>query len=164
MYLSIKNMKMLKNSGQSLFEVVLAVDLVAVILVGLISAVTVGLANAQFSRNKAQATKYAQEAVEWLRSQRDGSWPTFYAKAGSLPLGLKYCLDADLSSLAAFPTSGSCASQGAGPINDQFKLFYREVSLLPTAVGHVGINITVTWAQGARTTDVVIPTYLTQWK
>ncbi len=44
------------------------------ILVTLVSGVTVSLRNIQFANSKAQATKYAQEALEAVRSIRDRDW------------------------------------------------------------------------------------------
>ncbi len=64
----------LPMAGQTLIEVVIAMGISVLILVTLVSGVTVSLRNIQFANNKAQATKYAQEAFEAVRSIRDRDW------------------------------------------------------------------------------------------
>lgn len=62
------------TAGQTLIEVVIAMGISVLILVTLVSGVTVSLRNIQFANNKAQATKYAQEAFEAVRTIRDRDW------------------------------------------------------------------------------------------
>ncbi len=145
-------------SGQSLLEVVVTIGVIVLVLVGLLSAISFGLSNAQFSRNKAQAIKYAQEAVEWLRVERETSWSTFYNSRAGSGTGLTYCL----SNTATWPIPGVCSPSGV--IDDQYRLFHREATLTQSGVGRVLVNIRVYWQQGARATDVTINTYLTQWQ
>lgn len=59
------------NAGQSLFEVVLALGVITAIIVGVVSLTANSIRNSVYSRNKTLATRYASEATEWLRSQRD---------------------------------------------------------------------------------------------
>lgn len=66
-----------RQSGQSLFEVVVALAISALVVVALVSLVSGSIRNATFSKNKSLASNYAQEAVEWLRGQRDSDVATF---------------------------------------------------------------------------------------
>ncbi len=59
-------------NGQSLFEVVVALAISALIITAIVSLVSNSIRNSTFSRNKTLAARYAQEATEWLRGQRDG--------------------------------------------------------------------------------------------
>lgn len=149
------------ESGQTLVEVVVAAVIITLILVALVSAITFSLSNVQYARNKALATKYAQEAVEWLRSQRDAGWYTFNGMAPDT--ATTYCVSgfpANVSSL----TSGACTSCPSGCINDDYGIFQREV-ILTGNVADDGVNITVKvfWQQGQRTEQVIVNTYLTKW-
>lgn len=58
-------------SGQSLFEVVLALAVVTLIMVGIVILAANSIRNSTFSKNKTLASKYAQEAIEWVRKERD---------------------------------------------------------------------------------------------
>ena len=71
--LKTKNLQL----GQSLFEVVLALGVITAITVGIVSLTVNAMRNAAFSKNKTLAGRYAQEATEWLRSQRDTNFDTF---------------------------------------------------------------------------------------
>ena len=68
---------MKSQNGQSLFEVVMAFGVIAVITVGVVSLSVNAIRNAAFSKNKTLAGRYAQEATEWLRSQRDNDFNIF---------------------------------------------------------------------------------------
>jgi type II secretory pathway pseudopilin PulG len=63
--------------GQSLFELVVAIGISALIIVVLVSLVGNALQNAAFARNETLAGNYAQQATEWLRGQRDSDTNTF---------------------------------------------------------------------------------------
>lgn len=65
------------SGGQSLFEVVVALAISALVVVSLVSLVTNSIRNANFSKNKSLASNYAQETTEWLRSQRDSDVSIF---------------------------------------------------------------------------------------
>lgn len=76
-------------SGQALFEIIIALGVIAIILVGVVPLATTSVRNSSFSNNNAQATKYVQEAVEWLRRERDRNWNDFVQKG---QVSGSYCL------------------------------------------------------------------------
>ncbi|MFV1917388.1 MAG: hypothetical protein ACC618_02840, partial [Patescibacteria group bacterium] len=106
------------RKGQSLFEVIFTLAIAALIMVGIVSLAASSIRNSAFSRNNTQATRYVQEASEWLREQRDTDWSVFSGYASSAP-GEKWCL----TSLAWPGSSGNC---GTTTIDGTFT---REVTL-----------------------------------
>lgn len=60
-----------RQAGQTLVELVVVVAVSVIIIGALVFATISSLRNASFSRNQAQATKLAQEAIERVRSSRD---------------------------------------------------------------------------------------------
>lgn len=56
-----------KQTGQTLLEVVVVLAVLGLVLGGLVTVVLNGLRNSQFSKNQAQATKLAQEALDSVR-------------------------------------------------------------------------------------------------
>src|SRR3989304_3745944 len=80
-------MKKIFILGQSLYEVVFAIGIAAIIITGVLVVSTTSVRNSTFSKNNSQATKYAQEAMEWLRAERDVDWAIFYGHAGSCNIG-----------------------------------------------------------------------------
>lgn len=71
----------MKEKGQSIFELVIALAVTVLIITGIVQVVTISIRNANFSKTQAEATRYAQQAAEWLRAERDNGWETFYSKA-----------------------------------------------------------------------------------
>lgn len=142
---------MSKESGQSLIEVMVAVSISMVVLVGLLSITSLGLTNSELSRNKTRGNEYAQEAVEWLRGQRDANWNTFYTRAPGT-----YCLN----TLAW--QSGACSAGTV--INDQYDLFTRQITLTPNGIDRVTVVVTVRFPSGERTELVQLNSTLTKWK
>ena len=87
--------------GQSLIEAVAAVAVIMIVLTGLISALVYSMANTRFARSKAESNRYAEEAIEWLRVQRDSadSWIYFYDFSAPKPGCRYYCPTEPLSGL-----------------------------------------------------------------
>lgn len=155
------NSNLNSRSGQSLVEMIMAVGLVAIVLVGLISAITFSLTNSQYARNKTLATKFAQEGIEWARNQRDSlNWNVFYAYA-AIGVGRTYCLNS-----LSFTSPGSCAANTVIPNT----IFTRQINLVANGIGaganqdRVAVNIQIIWPQGNRTGTVVLNSFLSKWK
>jgi Tfp pilus assembly protein PilV len=62
---------MKKNRGQTIVEIVVALGVLVLVVLALVSVTTVSARNAQFARNQALATQYAQEGIERIRNCRD---------------------------------------------------------------------------------------------
>lgn len=75
---------MKNQKGQSLFEVVLALGVITAICVGIVSLTVSAIRNAAFSKNKTLAGRFAQEATEWLRGERDNNFNLFETHAQTL--------------------------------------------------------------------------------
>lgn len=155
------------EKGQTLFEVVLAIGMMAAILIGIVSLAALAVRNSTFSKNKTLATRYAQEMVEWLRSERDNNYDIFAAKSALDP-GLTYCFDEIGATWPPMNYSG-CGS------GDEDKIagtsLFREVNLttsesLPVTGEPIQITATVKvyWTDGRVDHEVRSVTYLTDWR
>lgn len=80
----------MKNRGQSMFELIVAVFVVGLTLTAIVTLVTNAISNSTFSKERTQAAKYTNEAVEWLREQRDLDWGQFKGRASGS--GTTHCL------------------------------------------------------------------------
>ncbi|HLD92135.1 MAG TPA: hypothetical protein VI795_01925 [Patescibacteria group bacterium] len=109
----MKNIK-----GQSLFEVILAIFIITLIVVAVVILSTNSISNSLASRNKTLASKYTQEAIEWLRKQKESDYIDFKEKATP---GFTYCLIATLN----WNRPAVC---GPGQTIDANSIFRREVS------------------------------------
>lgn len=104
-------------SGQSLFEVILALFVITMIIVAVVVLSTNSISNSLFSRNKTLAARYSQEGIEWLRLEKERDFPALAVVAGTA----KYCLDG-----LNFNNLGACNSSEFIPNTE----FAREVNFV----------------------------------
>lgn len=133
--------------GQSLFEVVFALAIAALVLVAAVSLSTSSVRNALFARNQSYAAKYAQEATEWFRQQRDTNWDSFYAKATG---------DMCMPTLA-WGTIPPCTNPITGTI------FYRQATLI-AGIDLVDASVIVSWTDSNGIHEVRNATRYTYWR
>ena len=69
---------MKKNRGQSLIEVVIAIGILGVALIGIVSAATVGLKTARVSRERAFARVLVDRKIERIRSVKESDPQAFF--------------------------------------------------------------------------------------
>ena len=143
------------NKGQSLFEVVLALALSTLIIVALVSLVSNSIRNSSYSRNKTYATRYTQEATEWLRGERDGDWDVFSTNFLFCPTPPHVqCLD----TLAW----GNCGTCGETEFVDN--IFKREISFSDIEADSVTVETTTYWIDSQGIHEVRSNTILTDWR
>lgn len=143
-----------QEKGQSLFEVVVAIAISALIIVSLVSLVNRSIQNSTFSKNKALAATYAQQASEWLRNERDKDMIVF---EGHVAL-LIWCLP-DLT----WTTSGACASTKTITGTP----FVRQVNFSDASVGVKTIiqaDIAVSWTDSQGLHKVTSATSFSDWR
>jgi len=144
---------MKSQKGQSLFEVVLALGVITAITVGIVSLTVSSMRNASFSKNKTLAGRYAQEATEWLRSERDAGFDVFMGNA----VGTR-CLK-DL----VWTGGTSCSALD----NIPGIILYRKVSFSTTSPGGkiiIEANIVVYWNDAQGYHEVRSATSFSDWR
>lgn len=73
--------------AQIIIELVIALAVAMVAIVALIQSTTKSVSNSTFSKSQTTADQLVVEAIEWLRSEKNKSWPDFSGKNGT------YCLN-----------------------------------------------------------------------
>lgn len=153
----ILRMEIRVDRGQSLFEVVAAVAVVGIVLVALISLAVKATGDTTFSKSKSEASRHTQEALEWMRSERDANWQVFVARdtAGT---GTKYCLK-----------GLNWSSQGVCDLmNDRIPntVFVREAIITKDSLDPnvVEVDIVTQWEDGTGVHSSRAPTKFTNWK
>lgn len=147
----------MRERGQSLFEVVLALAVVSLVLIVLVAMASVSIRNASFARNKTLANRHTQKAIEWLRSERDAGWSAFYGR--SLLSGQVWCINADPP---AWPGQvfGLCSSDDT--IGDS--IFTRKVTLLTIDTDTIQAEVDTFWIDGGGEHHAKSSTVFTNWK
>jgi Tfp pilus assembly protein PilV len=142
------------SKGQSLFEAVVAIAISALIIVAVVSLVANAIRNSSFSKNKTLAARYAQEATEWLRGQRDSDFEAFSANA----LTPEWCMN-DLN----WNQVGAC---GDGDFIRDTN-FSREIDFsLNTVNGKnfIGADVVVYWIDSQGYHEVRSATNFADWR
>jgi type II secretory pathway pseudopilin PulG len=148
------------ESGQTLVEILVAIAMVVLVLVAVVGRSVDSVRNSIFSRNEILATRFAQEGIEWGRSQRDRlGWNAFVAALDSYPV--TYCV-LDLSQKIEDLTSGACTGTISGTV------FTREVSLSyqdeASPLGdYIDLSVTVNWTDRIGDHTSNLGTRLSQW-
>lgn len=163
-------MKLKLQSGQSFFEVLVAIAVISGVLVSLIGYVATSLNNNTFAKNSSSATRFSQEAIEWLRGERDADWIQFKTYAASSAI---YCLsDSPPISPASWSIRGNCSALQTIPGT----IFRREGSFTcyvnpPTIISCANASVTTIQAQvttyftdGKGRHNYTDTTYFTNWK
>ncbi len=145
---------MVNLKGQSLFEVIMALAVVTIIVVGIVSLSATSVRNADFSRDKTLAAKYSEETIEWLRGERDTDFAVFVTKIGN------WCFPS-LSWSSA--TVGTCSSGQEIPNT----IFMREVILSSSLISGktvIEASVRVYWQDSRAAHEVKTITNFTDWR
>lgn len=134
------------NLGQSLFEVLFAVGIAAIILIAVVSLSVQSVKTSDASKNNSLATKYALEGIEWVRQQRDNTvWATFSSYAG----GVRNLGDLNWTS-------------GSSQIGTS--IFHRTIQLTSSGADTFIVEIRVSWDDSGGAHEVKNTTKLTNWR
>jgi len=140
------------EKGQSLFEVFLSLAIVAIIIVALVILASNAIRNSTYSKNKTLATRYSQEATEWLRGERDAGWYDFSDKALASNY---YCLQT-----IAWPPIGEC---GTSDTISNTSLI-REIQFTIDSQTQITVEVVVYWEDSQGVHDVKSTTNFTDWR
>lgn len=139
----------LKQGGQSLIEVVVAIGVVVVLVTGLVVGTTSALKAGQYTRTKSQAIKYSQEGMELARQLRNDSWAAFAAKSGL------WCLN---KAGSWTQSAGTCA------VNID-NIFTRGVTFeWIAAKSLMKVTVDVSWTDSGGSHNSPLVSYFSQWK
>lgn len=163
-----KNKKTL-SSGQTMIEMVVATGMVALVLVAIVSGIALSIRNSRFSKNKALATRYAQEAVEKFRNYRDEvGWQPFLEEVLEGNSSVVYCMPSMPASAIEVPTfTGACSGQKIPNAAGDTEFTRGVQALTQTQVNPndaVEITVTVSWIEGSKTHNVTLSSRLNNWE
>ncbi len=154
-------------SAFSLIEVVVFTAILSLFFVAGASITTYSLQTMKSNEYKVRATVYAEELMEWIKTQKENNW-TDFVNTYVTSSGKSYCFN---SSPVASWTSAQSGTDPKlyGCTIDNFGLassFRRSVSLIPynTPIDKVQITIVVQWKEPAGTATVPLNSYLTVWE
>ena len=131
-----------------MFEVIFSIAILSLILIGVVSLTTKTVANENFSKNNALATKFAQEAMEWIREERDSDWSNLASRTPATNINL-----GSLNWSSANPILGTALSRSVN------LTFQTVVDSNDT----IRVEVIVSWTDGQGSHQVVSVTDFTNW-
>lgn len=157
------------SSGQTMVEMVVATGMVALVLVAIVAGVALSIRNSRFSRNKAIATRYAQETLEKFRALRDEvGWRPFLLDALGNNTAATYCFPTlPDSAIALTGFLGGCTGQtvtNSAGATEFVRSATSQLSTVDTPNDTVEINVTVSWIEGSKTHQVLLTSKLNSWE
>jgi type II secretory pathway pseudopilin PulG len=156
------------ESGQSLFELVVAIGISALIIVTVVSLTSNALQNAAFAKNESLAGTYAQQATEWLRGQRDADTDTFEANVENGGLNAERCFNDSLDDPDVWSDSiGRCgANDTISDSSGNPTPFVRQITF--TQIGTnpyiIEADVTVSWTDSKGMHEVTNATDFSDWR
>jgi Tfp pilus assembly protein PilV len=147
------------KKGFSLLEVLIFVTIISFIFIASASYITSLLRTMKINEHRAIGTQYADEVLEWLRSEREEDWNAFSEKA-STGAGTTYCFNSDISLLTTIVNMKSTANPNGTILNTTCTtytgitgkapmIYKREVTLKKDAepATRIEANIKVSWME-----------------
>jgi len=153
-----------KQQAFSLIEVLVFVSILSMFFVLAAAVVTFSLRDMKINEHKIIATQYADELMEWLRSQKEVDWETFYTKADIN--GLVYCFNEQVTSVTNITDliSGDCGAVYDGIEGQSPEIFKREATLTTEGLDQVNVLVEVEWKELGNSYKVPIKSVLTLWE
>ena len=132
------------NSGQSLYELVVAIAVSALIVTAVVSLAASSIQNSTFAKNKSVAGIYAQQASEWLRGQRNADMAGFVTKSSVTGSPTYWCLSDAILSNSSWNKQHTCFDSDVITGTK----FLRELKFTTTTVSgktQIEADVTVSW-------------------
>lgn len=136
------------SKGFSLIEVLVFTAVLGLFFVAALSVATFNIRNMKIQEHKILATRYAEEATEWLKQEKEDDWTMLVAHNAGF-----YCLNS-LNWTTYSVTSPACALDNYISTTP----FKRELSLTKPQPDQVSAIVTVTWKDMNTDLDVEIKT------
>jgi len=152
---------MLNNTknGQSMFELIVAIGVVSVTLVAIVGLVSATIANSTFTKNRTFAARHTNDAIEWVREQRDAGFSQLASRGSST--GSYYCVP----TLNWPASAGQCSSSASNQIPGTN--FFREVRLIYNAgssPNEVEVQAATYWKDSSGSHESRASTIVSNWR
>lgn len=160
------NKVVLSKNGFSLLEVLVFVAILSMFFVFAAAVSVASLRYVQINQHKIIATRYAQDLLEWVRSEREDNWDTFSSKSNNM-----YCVNTKIQSSDSLVnmSPGVCSSFNgltSGGIGIAPAIYMRQLSLssLGSPPYQVDASVVVSWNDFGATYTVPVKTSFSIWE
>jgi len=174
----MKIKKVLNNSGVSILEVIVAILIITVGMVGVLSLVIQNIRVQYIDKNILIASSLAQEGVELIRNIRDLNWltPGNLWNQGVVGSGADYTYAIDYGGRGSINLAVDAIGDAGAKLYTNSDGFYTHTSTGNTAtafsrlitvvdnINYLDVKCTIRWSEGTQNHDYTAETYLYDWK
>jgi prepilin-type N-terminal cleavage/methylation domain-containing protein len=170
------NIKKTKNRGFTLIEALVAIAILTISIAGPITIASKGLASAVFARDQITAFYLAQEAVEYIRNQRDEN----NLNGNDWLDGLSECMDENICTIDINESNpNDIIAQCPGGVCSVLKYdddinfynystgedsnFTRETNVEVINVKEAAITTTLSWSTGVLSKSFTVKEHILDW-
>lgn len=158
------------NSGFSIIEVMVAVGIISVGMMGVLSLMSQNVQVQAVTKNNLIASMLAQEGIELVRNIRDTNWLTstatnyydnIFATSTIDNIGIYTKSDLDFndaSSTLAIDSKGLYSAHGAT------STIFKRLITVSSTTDYMNIKSTVRWTRNGQNHDYVAETILYDWR
>ena len=151
------------NAGMSLMEIILTLAITAIILTAIVSLTSLSVSTSTLSKNKAQANRYAGEAIEFVRTEKGSlGWNAFKSKVTwqdeATGIHDVWCLK-DLS----FSDSNKKICNTDGTDNITGTIFRRSLEIKNVTNKTMDIEVKVIWTDEKGTHETFTISAISNW-
>jgi len=142
---------MKKSPGFSLIEVLVFVAVLSLFFISAVTITTFSLRNLKIQEHKIIATRYAEEASEWIKQEKEDDWEIFKSHSDTY-----YCLN-----LLNWDV-GACTSYFLGTPG----FFKRDlnVSRSGNPIDKITTVLTVSWLENGVPQNVILKSVYNLWE
>lgn len=137
------------SKGQSFFEVIVALGLISIVLITLVAMAAASIRASVFSRNQTEANRFGEQAIEWLREEKNAGWTAF---ASHSPLTNACFQNLELTSQQSPP----CTISGT--------VFARTLTLATNLDTSITATVYTSWTDAQGNHTVSSSTLFANWK
>ena len=137
--------------GFTFTEVLVFVTILSLFFISAVTITTFSLRNLKIQEHKILATRYAEEASEWVKQEKEDDWQVFASHNGT-----NYCLN----SLSW--TNGPCSTYSLG--SPGFLKRDLSITYSGSPVDKAVTNLTVSWLENNIEQKVVLKSVYNLWE
>lgn len=144
-------MAMKKSIGFSLIEILVFATVLSLFFISAVTITTFSLRDIKIQEHKILATRYAEEASEWIKQEKEDDWQIFATHNGD------YCLKDPI-----IWTSNLCSSYDLGTPG----LFKRDLTISRSGdpIDKITTVLTVSWLENGLPQNVVLKSVYHLWE
>lgn len=140
----------------SLIEVIIFVSILSLFLISAASIITISLQQNTLQIEKLKARHYADQLLEWIKSEKDIDWQTFITRAGNYT----YCFENESLAWGTDVLSGDDCTL----LNSLYKRYAKFSTTGSGGSAQVDVVVHVDWTASGNNYDTSLHTIFSQWE